>query len=103
MLHCITECSIKGVLFVKLFKPIQDGLLRCYSQMWGQKGPLPKYMSHLSYNDETWQSYTSPNTSYLTYQSRDTHVEFCCHKHFLLEVKKFCYVKKYRYRLHFDT
>ena len=37
------------------------------------------------------------------YESRDAHVEFCCHKNFLPEINKFCYVKKYRYRLHFDT
>ena len=36
-------------------------------------------------------------------ESRDAHVEFCCLKHFLPEINKFWYVKKYRYRLHFDT
>ena len=37
------------------------------------------------------------------YESCNAHVEFCCHKNFLSEINKFCYVKKYRYRLHFDT
>ena len=49
----------KGFLFVKLFNPILYGPLRCCSQMWGQKGLLPKNLSHLSYNDEPWHSYTS--------------------------------------------
>ena len=27
---------------------------------WGQKGPPPYYLSHISYNDETFHSYTLP-------------------------------------------
>ena len=37
------------------------------------------------------------------YESRDTPLDFCWHQHFLTEISKFCYTKKYRYRLHFDT
>ena len=37
------------------------------------------------------------------YKSRDTRLEFCWHQHFLPEISKFCYIKKYRYRLYFDT
>ena len=36
------------------------------------------------------------------YRSCDTFIEFCYHQHFLFEISKFCYIKKYRYRLHFD-
>ena len=36
-------------------------------------------------------------------ESRDMPVEFCWHQHFLPEISKFCYIKKYRYRLYFDT
>ena len=37
--------------------------------------------------------------------SRDTSLDFCRHQHFftISAISKFCYIKKYRYRLHFDT
>ena len=35
--------------------------------------------------------------------SRDTPLEFCWHQHFLLEISTLCYIKKYRFRLHFDA
>ena len=38
-----------------------------------------------------------------TYESRDTPLEFCWNQHFLLEISKLCYIKKYRYSLQFDT
>ena len=44
------------------------------------KSPLPKNLSHIFYNDETWHSYT-----------------------FSPEISKFCEIKKYRYRLNFYT
>ena len=37
------------------------------------------------------------------YESCDTPLEFCWHQHFLPEISKFCYIKKYRYRFHLDT
>ena len=37
------------------------------------------------------------------YESPGTPFEFCWHQHFLLEISKFCYIKKYRYRFHLDT
>ena len=37
------------------------------------------------------------------YEWRDTPTEFCWFQHFLPEISKFCYIKKYKYRLHFDT
>ena len=37
------------------------------------------------------------------YESRDTPLEFCWHQHFLPEISKFCYIKKYRYRFQLDT
>ena len=38
-----------------------------------------------------------------TYESRDTHPEFCWHHHFLPEISKFCSIKKYSYKLHIGT
>ena len=37
------------------------------------------------------------------YESRDITLKFCRHQHFLPEIRKFCYIKKYKFRLHFDT
>ena len=36
-------------------------------------------------------------------ESRDISPEFCLRQYFSSEISKFCYIKKYRYRLHFDT
>ena len=36
-------------------------------------------------------------------ESRDISPEFCLRQYFSPEISKFCYIKKYRYRLHFDT
>ena len=36
------------------------------------------------------------------YELRNTPTEFCWHQHFPSEISKFCYFKKYRYRLHFS-
>ena len=44
-----------------------------------------------------------PNKIQKIYESSDTPLEFCWHKHFSLEISKFGHIKKYRYRLHFDT
>ena len=35
--------------------------------------------------------------------TRDTPLEFCWHQHFSSEISKFCFIKKYRYTLYFDT
>ena len=43
------------------FNPIQDGLFRGCSRMGGLfASPPPLKLPHISYNDETWHSYTLP-------------------------------------------
>ena len=46
---------------------------------WGrmQKGPPSQNLSHISYNDVTWYSYTLPTEDPKIYKSRDTALEFC--------------------------
>ena len=84
------------------FDTIQDGLFRGWSQMGGGGGKkTPKNLSQKSCSDETWHNYTNKNQK--IYESRNTPPEFCWHQYFSLEISKFCYVKKYRYRLHFYT
>ena len=86
------------------FNPIQDGLFRGCLRMWGpKKSPLPKIR-------HTYPTMMKLDTvvPYLKkiqklYESRGTPLDFCSHQHFLPEISKFCYVKKYRYRFHLDT
>ena len=55
------------------------------------------------YNDETWHSYTGKKIQTKKNESLDTSFDFCWHQLFSPEISKFCYIKKYRDILHFDT
>ena len=37
------------------------------------------------------------------YKSRDTSLEFCWHQYFSPEINSFIYIRKYKYKLHFDA
>ena len=37
------------------------------------------------------------------YKSHDETLEFCWHQHFLSEIRNFCFIKKYRKKLHFKA
>ena len=87
----------------KSINPIQDGLFRGCSRIGGPFCPLPKIR-------HTYPTMKKHGTviSYLRkiqkmYKSRDTFFEFCWHQHFSAEISIFCYIKKYTYRLDFDT
>ena len=61
----------------------------------GPKGSPPSLTTlYISCNDETWHSYTLPKEDLKSYKSRETRLEICC---------IFCNIKKYRYRLRFNT
>ena len=63
-----------------------------------------KNLSHISYNDETWHSYTLPKESPKKYMNHVAHLlSFADISIFSTEISKFCYIKKYRYRLQVDT
>ena len=68
----------------------------------GKKTPLPK----ICYTYPTLMKLVTviPHLKRIQkiYESRDTLPEFCLHQHFSPEISKLRYVKKYRYRLHFD-
>ena len=57
-------------------------------------------MSHISYNDETWHSYTlskeDPKNVKHPLSSAGISI-------FSPEISNFCYIKKYRYRLYFNS
>ena len=63
--------------------------------------PYLKSFTH-SYNDETGQSYILPKEDPNLYESRDI-LSFTDISIFLPEISNFCYIKKYRYRLDFNT
>ena len=71
---------------------------------WGGKAASTPYnLSHISYNDETWQLHLTQRKSknYMNHvtnplSSADISI-------FLPEISRFCYIKKYRYRFHLDT
>ena len=75
------------------------------AQGWGvgKKAPIPKIC-------HTYPTMMKPGAviRYLKkfqklYESCDTPLDFCWHQHFLAEIIKFCYIKKYRYGFHLDT
>ena len=86
------------------FNPIQDGLFWSCSRIGGgKKVPLPKIC-------HTYPTIMILGTvvPYLKEDKRNIWMTwhtpaFCWNQHFSLEIGKFCYIKKYRYRLHFGT
>ena len=61
----------------------------------------PQDLTRISYNDETWHSYTLLKEDPISnvghpLSSADINISSP-------EISKFCYIKKYRYRLHFGT
>ena len=87
------------------FNPIQHGHFRGYWRMGGgpKRPPLPRIC-------HTYPTMMKLGTiiPYLKkiqklYQSRDTPLSSADISIFSREISKFCYIKKYRYRLHFDT
>ena len=92
-------------LNLEALNPIQDGPLRGCSRMGGgKKASLPKichYPTIMKY------SYTLPKEDQEIYEAHDTPLDISMSSAdisiFLLEISRFCYVKKCRYRLHFYT
>ena len=66
----------------------------------GQNGPSPQNLSHMSHNNETWHSYTLPKNIWIMWHALCVPLTLAF---FLPEISKFCYIKKYRYKLHFGT
>ena len=86
------------------FNPIQDGLFRGCSRMRGPKSP-----PSLKSGTDILQWWNLAQL-YLTQRRSEKHMNHLTHplssadiSIFSPEINKFCYVKKYRYRLYFDT
>ena len=71
---------------------------------WGGKGPPHHKISHTNPAMMTLGT-VLPYLKKIPkiYEPPDTPLEFCWHQHFSPEITKFCYIKKYRYTLHFNT
>ena len=70
---------------------------------WGrQKGSPTQNLSNKSYNDKTWHSYTLPKRDPKIDRSSDTPFDFCWHHNNPTEIRKFCSINKYIYRLPFN-
>ena len=84
-------------------KPIQDGPFWGCSWMRVLKSPLSKICQiyHAMIKLGTVTPYVKKIQK--IHKSCDTPLELCCYQHFLLNISNFCYIKKYRYRLHFKT
>ena len=87
------------------FTPIQDGPLWSCSRMVEQKdSPLSKICHTYATIITHGIVVPYPKNILEIYKSRDiTPLELCWHQHFSPEFSHVCYIKKYRYILHFNT
>ena len=79
---------------------------RNISQMWGgvaKRSPLPKICRAYPTMMKLVTAIPYLKKIQKVYQSHDTPHEFCWHQHFFTGNQQVCYIKKYRYRSHFDT
>ena len=83
--------------------PIQDGPFRGYSRMGGKKDPHPKICQTYSIMIKLGTVIPYLKKTQKICEPRDTPIEFCWISIFSSEISKFCYIRKYRYRLHFGT
>ena len=87
----------------KTVNPTQDGPFRRYSWLRGQNFPLPKIGHTYPTLMKLGTIIPYLNKIQKIYESRDTPLEFCWDQHFSLEITRSCFIKKYRYRLHFGA
>ena len=89
----------------KCLNPIEDGAFSgLFRDGWGgAEGGKKAPPLHISHNDETWRSYTLPKRfkKYINHVTRTLNsAEISI---FSPEISNFFCIKKYRYRLHFNT
>ena len=86
--------------------PIQDGLFWCWSQMGGgeaKRSPLPKICDSYPTMMKLGTVIPYPkrfkkHVNHVIHPLRSADISISSP-----EISKFCYIKKYRYRLYFDT
>ena len=97
--------SLKNIFSVN---HIQVGSFWGCSRIGVQKCPLPKICHTYPTMMKLYARNFSTVIPYLTkiqniYKSRDKPIKFCWHQYFFTKIGNLSYVKKYRYRLHFNT
>ena len=70
---------------------------------WGQNGLSSKNLSHISYNNEIWHSLPhllslQKYINHVAYPLRSADISI-----FSTEISSFCYIKKLKFKLHFNT
>ena len=94
---------ISSYLYQLSFNLIQDGFLQgCSGIMGAKKDPVLK-ICHTYPPMMNLGSYTWPKEDQKNIWTRYAPLQFWWHQHFSLEITIFCYIRKYRYILHFDT
>ena len=88
-----------------LINPIQDGLFWDCSRKGGggKKTLLPKICHTYPAVMNLGAVIPFLKKFQKLYESHETPLVFCWHRHFLPKISKFCYIKKYRYRFHLHT
>ena len=91
--------NTKSFFLSAAVNPIQDGSFRGCSRMGGEAKRSPSLnLCRISYNDETWQTYTLTKKNHVTHSFSSADISI-----FIPEIRKFCYIKKCRYRLYSNT
>ena len=92
------------IIFYYLVNPIQDGLFRNCSRMGGGlfAHPLPKICRTYPAMMKLGTVIPYLRKTQKMYKSRETTLSSAGINIFSPEISKFCYIKKYRYRLEFD-
>ena len=103
-------CKFKSTQKNILRPPLTQFKMGFFGAARRQEGEIGGAKSHPSIKSVTHilQSWNLAVIPYLKnvqkiYESRDTPLEFCWHWLFSPEISNFYYIKKYRYRLQFDT
>ena len=96
---------LEYISMVVIINPIQDGLFRGCSGMGRGGAKRPPSLKSVTYILQRWnlaQLYLSQRRS-RKYMNHVTHpLSSADISIFLPEISRFCYIKKYRYRLYFD-
>ena len=96
--------AFRTVLPFLSFNPIQDGHFGGCSRMGGQKGsPLPKVCHTYPTMMKIGTVIPYVKKIQKIYESRDTPPTSTDISNYSPKISKFCYMKKYRSRLHFST
>ena len=99
--------TLVKICLLCILNPIQDGFFRSCSRMGGVGGAKrPPSLKSVTHIPQWWNL----AQLYLTQKRSKKYINYVTHplisadiSNFSPQISKFCYIKKYIYRLHFDT